>query len=235
LLFSLGSFLAACGSDENAASSQAGVSEQQHLVDNSRYAVDKLRTDSALSGPVNDYLSRARGILVFPNLLRAGLGVGGAGGTGVLLTRKADGSGWSNPVFYVAGEGSLGLQIGAEGGRVAFLVMNDGALNKIVNATSVNLGADMSIAIGPYGGGAQGAVTNNLGADLVAFSDQAGIFGGVAIKGGVITPRDAWNTAYYGPGATPPAIIAGQFRNPGARDLIAALNAPRTQRSSLSQ
>jgi len=139
-----------------------------------------------------------------------------------LLARTASGS-WSDPAFYFNGEGSFGLQIGAEAGQVLFVIRNDSALNKIVNG-NVNLGADVSVAVGPYGGGAAGATTPNVGADLVAFSVQEGIFGGVAIRGGVISPRQSWNEAYYGPGATPRAIVLeNRFHNPGARRLKAAL------------
>jgi lipid-binding SYLF domain-containing protein len=79
------------------------------------------------------------------------------------------------------------LQIGAEAGQVMFVVRNEGASQKIVNG-NVNLGGDLSVAIGPIGGGVAGATTPNLRADLVAFMQQ-GIFGGVAFKGGVIMLR----------------------------------------------
>jgi SH3 domain-containing YSC84-like protein 1 len=201
---------------------QAQISPEQQLVDHARLAVANLRSGTyAMSGSLNSYLTRAKAVLVFPDLLQAGFIVGASGGTGVLLQRTA--TGWSDPAFYISGSGSFGLQIGAEGGSVIFLIMNDGALRKFVNGTSVNLGGDVSIAVGPYGAGAQGGTTTNAGADLVAFSAQQGIFGGVAVQGGVVTPRTEWNVAYYGPGATPQAILAGQFHNRGARQLIAAL------------
>jgi lipid-binding SYLF domain-containing protein len=204
---------------------QAQLSPEQQLVDNARLAVVKLRSGNyPMSSSLNGYLARAKAVLVFPDLLQAGFIVGASGGTGVLLARTA--TGWSDPAFYFSAAGSFGLQIGAEGGSVIFVVMNDGALHKFVNGTGVNLGADVSVAVGPYGAGAQGATTANAGADVVAFSAQQGIFGGVAVKGGVVTPRSEWNTAYYGPGATPQAILAGQFHNRGARRLLAALATP---------
>lgn len=201
---------------------RAQISEQQQLVDHARLAVVKLRSgQSPMSGPLNADLARAKGVLIFPDLLQAGFIVGASGGTGVLLARTA--TGWSDPAFYFSGAGSFGLQIGAEGGSVIFVVMNDGALKKLVNGTGVNLGGDLSIAVGPYGGGAQGATTANLGADLVAFSAQQGIFSGAAVQGGAVQPRQEWNAAYYGPAATPKAIIAGEVHNRGARGLIEAL------------
>lgn len=204
------------------APAQAQISEQQQLVDHARLAVANLRSsNSPMSGPLNNYLTRARGVLIFPDLLKAGFIVGASGGTGVLMERKANG--WSEPAFYFTGSGSFGLQIGAEGGSVIFVIMNDGALKKIVSGSGINLGGDVSIAVGPYGAGTQGATTTNLGADLVAFSAQQGIFGGAAVQGGTVAPRGEWNTAYYGAGATPPAILAGEFHNRGARRLIEAL------------
>jgi lipid-binding SYLF domain-containing protein len=191
------------------------------LVDKARLAVLELRSNEVVGPRVNEALRSARGVLVFPNLLRAGFSVGVSGGTGTLLARNA--SGWSDPAFYLAGEGSFGLQIGAEAGRVMFIIRNDGALLKIVNG-SVNLGVDVSVAVGPVGGGAAGAVTPNLGADLIAYSVQDGIFGGAALKAGVITPRQSWDEAYYGPLATPRAIVLDNvFHNPGARGLKNAL------------
>ncbi len=90
---------------------------------------------------------------------------------------------------------------------------------------NANLGVDVSVAIGPVGGGAAGGTTSpNLGADLVAFSVQEGIFGGAAFKGGVINPMLDWDEAHYAPGATPRAIIVENlFHNPGALGLKAAL------------
>jgi lipid-binding SYLF domain-containing protein len=144
------------------------------------------------------------------------------GGIGDSVNQALDGA-WGVLIFYFTGEGSFGLQIGAEAGQVMFVIRNEGALQKIVNG-NVNIGADLSVAIGPVGGGVAGATTPNLRSDLVAFSAQQGIFGGIAFKGGVINPLIAWNEAYYGTGATPRAIvIEKRLHNPGADALKAAL------------
>lgn len=216
------SVLLGCESDRGMnAPPRVRESEQQQLVEKARLAVEALRTDKIVGSPVNSSLSTARGVLIFPNLLRAGFGVGAGGGTGVLLGH--DTRGWSDPAFYFSGEGSFGLQIGVEAGQVMFVIRNEGALNKIVNG-NVNLGVDVSLAVGPVGGGAAGATTTNLGADLLAFSVQEGIFGGATIKGGVINPLIGWNEAYYGPGATPRTIvIERKFHNLRAQGLKRAL------------
>ncbi|MDB5411429.1 MAG: hypothetical protein JWL84_6341 [Rhodospirillales bacterium] len=221
-LVALAPGLMGCSSSDKAAPpTKATESEQQLLVDKARVAVTELRNDRVVGAQVNDMLRSARGVLIFPNLLRGGFIVGAAGGTGTLLARTA--TGWSDPAFYFTGEGSFGLQIGGEAGRVMFIIRNDGAFIKIVNG-NVNLGADVSVAIGPVGAGAAGAATPNLRADLVAFSVQEGLFGGIAFHGGVVSPLVGWNEAYYGPGATPRAIvIENRFHNPGAQGLKNAL------------
>src|SRR5947209_6115643 len=96
----------------NNASPQVRESEQQQMVDKARITVVALRSQDTLGRSVNDALDGASGVLIFPNLLRAGFVVGAAGGTGVLLGHTP--RGWSDPAFYFTGEGSFGLQIGAE-------------------------------------------------------------------------------------------------------------------------
>src|SRR5206468_1429865 len=86
----LGVSMTACQSDNQSyGSSGAGPtraeSEQQILLERSRLAVEELRGNGTLGGTVNDTLSRARGVLVFPNLIKAGFFGGGGGGRGVLM------------------------------------------------------------------------------------------------------------------------------------------------------
>ena len=215
--------LSGCGANEAQLPPAARESEQQQLVEQAQLAVVSLRSSSVVGGGVNRALRDAKGVLVFPDLLRGGFGVGAAGGQGVLLTRKPNGR-WSDPAFYVLVNASFGLQIGGEGGQVIFAIMNDGALRKIINGNSVNLGADMSVAAGPVGGGAQGATTTNLGADVLAFSLQQGAFAGALAQVGILHPRQEWNTTYYGADATPRGIVIdARFYNAGAQDLRAAL------------
>jgi lipid-binding SYLF domain-containing protein len=204
-------------------------SEQVQILQSAQRAVEALRADANLGPTVTDYLGRARGVLVFPNLVKAGFFFGAGGGQGVLLVKQ--GAGWSDPVFVYAADASFGLQIGAEGGQVMFAIMNDGAVQKLING-NVNLGGDLSVAIGPWGGGAQAATTPNVGADLIAFSLQQGAFAGVAIKGGIVNPRQEFNEGYYGPGATPERIIRTGYNRSDDRGLKTALSTGAPRRTS---
>ena len=54
---------------------------------------------------------KAKAIMIFPSLLKGALFLGGEGGNGVLLARRADGT-WSYPAFYSLASVSFGLQVG---------------------------------------------------------------------------------------------------------------------------
>jgi lipid-binding SYLF domain-containing protein len=82
--------------------------------------------------------------------------------------------------------------------------------------TSLKLGGDTSIAVGPMGAGAK----SNVMADIFSFSRSKGAFAGLALDGSVVKTRDDWNTAYYGKPASPVDIlITHSVSNPGSAEL----------------
>lgn len=114
---------------------------------------------------------------------------------------------WSEPAFYTVGSVTFGLQIGDEAAEVVMLAMNQKALDSLLSS-SVKLGGDASVAIGPVGGGAKGAVTvPAVTADFVSFTRSKGLYVGLNLEGSVLEVRDALNSAYYGRTVTPKDII----------------------------
>ncbi|HYB08829.1 MAG TPA: lipid-binding SYLF domain-containing protein [Alphaproteobacteria bacterium] len=161
------------------------------------------------------YINLGKAVLIFPGQLKAAFIVGAQGGSGVLVARDINGV-WGYPAFYTAGAGSLGLQIGFQSSETVLVIMTEKGLDAIIN-NQVKLGADASVAIGPVGIGAQGATTTAVGADIVAFSRNEGLYAGGSIDGSVIVKRDDWNSEFYGPGATPRGIVLEQkFSTPKA-------------------
>ncbi len=181
--------------------------DQQQVIAQSAATVERLRTDENFQGRIATLLPKARGVLIVPELVKAGFLVGGEFGTGVLMVR--DGSGqWSPPAFYTVSAGSVGLQAGLQGQEVMFILNSQKAVNSVVN-TGVKLGADVSVAVATMGAGMEGSVTPNA-ADIVAFSRASGAFGGGALEGAVIRPRDSWNAAYYGRGVAARQVLGGE-------------------------
>ncbi len=163
-------------------------------------------------------VQRAQGVAIFPRIVRAGFIFGGSGGSGVLLGRDVKTGTWSNPSFHTIGSVTFGLQIGATVSNVVALVMTQRGMNALLS-TEVNLGTDVSIAVGPVGQGVAAATT-----DILMFSRDRGLFGGLTVDGSVISPRPSWNADFYGQPASPADIlIRRNVSNPGADALINAV------------
>jgi lipid-binding SYLF domain-containing protein len=150
-------------------------------------------------------LSRsAKGIFIAPQVLKGAFVWGVSGGTGVLLVREEGGK-FTHPAFYTIGSVSFGFQIGGQASEIILLAMTDRGVTTLLQ-NSVKLGADVGIAAGPYGAGAQ-AATANISADILSFSRSKGLYGGVSLDGAIVDVRDSLNKAYYGKPVTPTDIL----------------------------
>lgn len=197
------------------------LTDQQELVEEARITFEKLTTSPDF-GELPSYLKQAKAVMIFPNLFKAGFGIGGEGGTGVLMVRGA--SGWSPPAFYTLAAGSLGIQVGGQLSETIFTIMNEKALDAVLD-NQMKLGGDVSAAAGPVGKGIGADTTTHFGADVYTFAKTSGLFGGVSFEGAGMLKKDSWNRAYYGEGASPYAIvIQRKFQNPNATSLINAVS-----------
>lgn len=193
------------------------ASPAEELTEESRFSIERMLVDDELP-ELKGYVKRARALLIIPELVKGGFIVGAEAGSGVLMVRGADGT-WSAPAFYTLAAGSIGLQIGGQVSEVVFTVMNEGAVEALLRS-EIKLGADLSIAVGPFGKGLEASTTINLNADVYAFSKAVGLFGGGALEGAKLFTRHKLNQAYYGPGATPRAIVIERsFFNPQSEKL----------------
>lgn len=195
--------------------------EQQALVDQATLTVNEMLGDPNFKDAV-EMLRRARAVMVMPRVFRAGLIIGGEGGGGVLLGRDGSGS-WSSPAFFGVGAGSVGLQIGVQDAQVIMMIMNDKALNAVLDS-QFKFGADASIAVATIGAGISGGTTAALRADIVTISKTRGLFAGAALEGTLLSSRSEWNRAYFGRDASARQIVIGaEVHNPAADGLRAAL------------
>ncbi len=222
--------LASSGSNESQSTPAQLASRQevdqfnaQDIVDRSRNTVETISSEHDFVG-IKDLISKAKGVLIFPQLVRGGFFVGGEGGVGVVMIRQADGS-WGYPAFYNLVGGSLGLQIGVESTETLFLIMTQKGLNSIIK-NQFKLGADVSVAVGPLGGGLGASKSSpDFASDMYVYSKATGLFGGGALKGGIITVREDLNKAYYSSDASAKDILTDKrFNNSGADRLRSALS-----------
>ena len=120
-------------------SSQGTNSSKKQEIDTSVNATLS-RLSSTIPGS-RELVSKARGVLVFPSVLAAGLGIGGEYGEGAL---RVDGR---NVDYYSTASASFGLQIGAQSKAVVFLFMTQEALDKFRNSKGWTAGVDASVAV----------------------------------------------------------------------------------------
>ncbi|HKX10362.1 MAG TPA: lipid-binding SYLF domain-containing protein [Stellaceae bacterium] len=201
----------------------ARAASEQQVVDDATNVVEHLSTSSGLAANARDLLHRARGVMIIPSLVKGGFIFGAQGGTGVLLSRDPKTGTWSYPAFYAMGAGSFGLQIGLEVSKIMLIIMNDRALNAVM-AAEFKIGAEAGIAVVTLGGGAEASTTAAGGADIYALAESAGLFGGVAIQGGIVKPLVDEDHRYYGSNVTAQQIVlARAAKNAGAEKLRTAL------------
>jgi lipid-binding SYLF domain-containing protein len=192
----------------------------EQTVDKARLTVQEFQADSNFTHYYDGYLKQAKGLLIVPQLVKGGFIVGGSGGSGVLLARDAETGEWTHPAFYTLGGVSFGLQAGGAASQVLVIVTNERGLNRLLNS-GAKLGADLSVAVGPVG---EGIGPGNITADLIVFSKNKGLYGGVSVEGSVVDVRDSWNAEYYGERLRASDILVrGKGAKPQASELIAAV------------
>jgi len=197
------------------------LTEPELLVERARLTALTLLTDPEYKG-LQDRLQNARAVLILPNLIQAGFFIGGGGGTGVLVARGDDGN-WSGPAFYTLAEASFGLQFGGQSSQMMIVIMSQKGLDAVID-NKVKLGADASVAMGELGTGVGAGYGAGMYADMYVYARSSGLFGGAAVDGSVIAPRNEWNNEYYGQPTTPRGILVNrEFYRPDATALAAAL------------
>jgi lipid-binding SYLF domain-containing protein len=127
---------------------------------------------------------RARGILIFPRVLSAGLVVGGEYGDGVLRT-----GGRAAGYYRVVG-GSFGWQIGAQSQAIVLMFLTQDALDRFRNSNGWTVGADATVSVAKVG--ASGDIdSNTVKQSVVGFAlTNVGLYAGVKLDGSKITRID---------------------------------------------
>jgi len=157
-----------------AAAPRAVAATADDLNADSDQALQKLYKSRPFS---EEIAKHAKAILIFPNIVKAGLVFGGAFGEGELKQgSKVDG-------YYNSVTGSWGLQAGAQSyGYVVFLMTNK-AVSYIHNTQGWEIGVGPTVVIVDEGV-AKNLSTSTLKDDAYAFIfDQQGLMAGVSIEG----------------------------------------------------
>jgi len=128
-----------------------------------------------------EFLNSAKGVLVFPSVIKAGIGIGGEYGEGALRT------GGKTVDYYSTAAASFGFQLGAQSKRVILVFMQDSALKKFRDSSGWEAGVDGSVALVELGAG--GTIdTTNIKDPIVGFVfGQKGLMYNLTLEGSKYT------------------------------------------------
>ena len=123
----------------------------------------------------------AKGVLVFPSVIKAGIGLGGEYGEGALLVKD------KTVDYYNTAAASIGLQLGAQKKSIIIIFTQKEALERFRASSGWKAGVDASIAVVTVGAG--GAMdTAKLREPILAFIiGQKGLMYNLTLEGAKFT------------------------------------------------
>ena len=198
------------------------ITNQTIMIDKAVTTLDNFLVDKNMAW-FRKHIGDSYGIIIMPQLIKGGFIFGGSGGRAVLIARDDLNGDWSDPVFLTNFGVSWGLQIGGKSSQVILLIRTERGLEEFYTS-SVNLGAEGSLAVGPYGATGAAATAPTLAVDYLSFSKSKGAFAGLSLEGSTMRVNSNWNNEYYGREVRPVEIIVSrEVSNPKSAKLVKAV------------
>lgn len=128
-----------------------------------------------------EFLKKAKGVLVFPEVLKAGFGIGGEYGEGALQIKG------KNVDYYSTAAASIGFQLGAQVKTIVLIFLEQSALDKFRNSSGWEVGVDGSVALIELGAG-KDVNTMDIEDPIVGFViSNKGLMYNLTLEGSKIT------------------------------------------------
>jgi SH3 domain-containing YSC84-like protein 1 len=195
----------------------APVFAQKTVDDRLKAATDVLNDmmNASDKGIPQDLLAKASCVVVIPNLKKGGFIVGAEYGSGFFTCRKASGVGWSAPGSIRVSGGKFGLLIGGAETDVVMLVMNQKGMDHLLS-DKFQMGGEASAAAGPVGRDATAMTDAELHAEILTYSRQRGLYGGLDLSGAAVTEDKKANEGLYSKPISNKEIVTGDVHTPPA-------------------
>lgn len=144
----------------------------------SRAALESLLSKSAGAKAISQ---ESVAVLVFPEILKGGLIVGGLYGEGALLQNDEVKS------YYETAAGSIGLQAGIQKFGYAVFFLNENSLGYLDRSDGWEIGSAPSLVVVDEGVSGKLTTTSARENIYVFFFDQTGLMAGIGIEGNKIS------------------------------------------------
>jgi lipid-binding SYLF domain-containing protein len=165
----------------------AAAASAEEIDRDVKIALEKLYAKSLAAKALGE---TAKGVLVFPGIVKGGFLVGGQFGEGALLKKKKSQTSaqvWSVTGYYNTIQVSYGLQAGIQKYGYALFFMTDSAMKWIDKSDGWEIGVGPSIVVMDIGA-ASSATTTTLKSEIYAFFfDPKGLMAGLGLQGTKIT------------------------------------------------
>ena len=207
-----------------AGAAQAAFAETAHMrrIRLSTDLINKMAKEQDADA-LADVIKSGKGVAIFPAVTKAGLGIGGQTGEGVVFLRQSNGR-WTGPAFMGISGASIGFQIGVQSVGLVLVITNEQGLRAFTGGNSFKLGADMAIAAGPVGRDTSAATDGRAKASIYSYSMSKGLFAGISIDGSVINQNRDANKAYWGRDISAANALKKPATDKRVAPLIKALN-----------
>jgi lipid-binding SYLF domain-containing protein len=184
--------------------------DQVQKIEDAIRALEEMMKESDKSIPVS-LIESCSGIAILPDVIRAGLVIGGRHGKGVLLVRRK-GGGWSDPTFVDLKGGSIGWQAGVQSADIVLVFRTPRSIENITEG-KFTIGADAGVAAGPLGRTAEASTDSELKAEILAYSRSRGLYAGLTLQGSSLQEDRKANRDFYGADVSPKDIFAGTVKD----------------------
>ncbi|WP_421868222.1 BPSL1445 family SYLF domain-containing lipoprotein [Motiliproteus sp.] len=128
-----------------------------------------------------ELVQKSQGMLVFPEVIKAGVGIGGEYGEGKLI------EGGKTTGYYNIAAASIGFQLGAQIKSQIILFMTQDSLNQFKRSEGWKAGVDGSVALVTLGAGGE-IDSNNIKDPIIGFIfSNKGLMYNLSLEGSKIT------------------------------------------------
>ena len=172
------------------------------------------------SGAFGALLKEAKGIAIFPSIIKIGWGIGGQYGKGIIFRKDSRVGIWYGPAFVKIKSISVGPQIGIQSIALVLVISNERGMEGFME-DNLTLGGTASITAGPLGRSLSADTDYKFKASIYSYSISKGAYIGASFQGSAIEEDSEANELFYGKKISNRSILGNKITlNPAVVKLL---------------
>jgi len=202
---------------------QAAPTTPSEIINQSIEVLEEMSA-SEDSGAFGALLKEAKGIAIFPSIIKIGWGIGGQYGKGIIFRKDSRVGIWYGPAFAKIKSISVGPQIGVQSVALVLVIFNERGMEGFMKDNLI-LGGTASIAAGPLGRSLSADTDYKFKASIYSYSISKGAYIGVSFQGSAIEEDGEANELFYGKRIFNRSILEDRISlNPSVLKLMLLIN-----------